>query len=58
MKEVYDASHPRADVATVGVTPGGTIPHPSAGQVATATATATATAPGGASRPFYPAKAG
>jgi hypothetical protein len=50
MKEVYDAAHPRADVATVGVGPGGMIPHPAAG-VPTSGAH-------GSSRPLYPAKAG
>jgi len=49
MKEVYDAAHPRADVATVGVGPGGMIPHPAAGVPTTAH---------GSSRPLYPAKAG
>jgi integrase/recombinase XerC len=50
MKEVYDAAHPRADVATVGVGPGGMIPHPAAGVPTTGAQ--------GTNRPLYPAKAG
>lgn len=42
MKEVYDAAHPRADVAT--------IPHPAAA--------AAVAAAGGSPSPYYPAKAG